>query len=212
MRKLKNKLSREQIKAVSCQKRYLVLGFARSSHTRSSRERVPQLTSKRRNLMSGERKNFKLNNLKSSPIGETKAKSAWGRNFGGGAGFALKLPHDNVTTVFVDKRLQSGNPKKTKDLIGKKFEFARIITCEGNEWIVKSEPIGPDRSGLSIYTSGGKAMMSGTCDVKRDGELSVSVQTLHPSISNAKKTTAKVEGKGKSDGSWEVTGSVSVEF
>jgi hypothetical protein len=164
--------------------------------------------------MAEKKQNFRVDNVKSSPIpSEITPKARWGKQFEREWGFAFKLPHGNTVAVFMDKRLRSGDYSTIMEILGEESNAAYIITCEGNEWVVKTEPIGKDSCGITVYTTKGKAMMAGTCRVKKSGEWLAEIKTLYPWIRNKpKKMKAYAKVTAKSDGTAEGTAGVEIEF
>ncbi len=157
------------------------------------------------------RRSFRGRALKCTPAPEgVKPKKAWGRYFGTEWAVAFRMPYGNTPLVFFDKRLRSGNPARVKRLVGQEFIPARIITCEGKEWIVRAEPTGDGTCGFTVYTTTGKAIIAGTGRVSARGEWTAEYATLYPGIRNAKKQKVKGSCKGSSKG--EVTCEVSYEI
>lgn len=158
--------------------------------------------------------NFGATKVMGSKIPDVvKSKSPWGSHFDRDSGFAFKLPHDNTASIFVDRRLTTGDPKQVAEVFRQGGIAARIITCEGHEWRATLEPIDRRKWGITVLTNEDKVVMSGQARVSANGEVSFSVRTIYPKISaSPKKTTASAGGSYDSKGEWKVEGKVGVEW
>lgn len=141
---------------------------------------------------------------------DVKPKPSWGRRFARGSGFAVNVHKKYWMSVFVDTALSGPNIVSRHKALSKPALLAHCVSCVGEVWSVHSEPVSKDAVGLIVYTTKGKALASGTGRLDRSGTFLFKLETLYKGITNAIKIDYKIEGKGKSDGSYEVTGSVTV--
>jgi hypothetical protein len=148
--------------------------------------------------------------LKASPL-PTAAKPAttWGKSFENPFGFALQFPRRHWMAFFVDRRLMEGEFEKRVAFLDRYKLIAHSTTELGKGWDIYGEPVGQGALGITVYTSKGKAIAAGTGKISKSGVFSFSLATLYKGMTNRGKIEYKVEGKAKSDGGWEVTGSVS---
>lgn len=141
---------------------------------------------------------------------DVKANSRWGRGFAQKSGFAVNVHKKYWMSVFVHKDLSGPNTASRRRVLSKPAVVANCVSCVGEVWAVHSEPVGKDAVGLIVYTAKGKALASGTGGLDPSGTFRFKLATLYKGITNSIKIDYKIEGKGKSDGSYEVTGSVTV--
>jgi len=141
---------------------------------------------------------------------DVKPKSTWGRQFARGSGFAVNVHKKYWMSVFVDSTLSGPNMGSRRRVLSKPALLAHCVSCVGEVWAVHSEPVSKDAVGLIVYTAKGKALATGTGRLDRAGTFRFKLATLYKGITNAIKIDYKIEGKGKSDGSYEITGSVTV--
>ncbi|HMI98997.1 MAG TPA: hypothetical protein VK488_04095 [Gaiellaceae bacterium] len=142
---------------------------------------------------------------------DIRPRKGWGASFNREAGFAVRVLKYSMS-VFVHRRLASRSRSQRATALGRQDAvLAHCISCVGEEWEIRSEPTDSNAVGLVAYTAKGKAIAAGTGKLDRAGNFSFDLQTLYPGMTNAiSKIDYKVEGKGNSDGSWSVTGSVTV--
>ena len=143
---------------------------------------------------------------------EARPRNDWGGHFDEQSGFGVHLPNDHWMAVFVDKRLQhdgtaQGRKKVFKDQANKPVAYG--ITELSMVWRFDAEPLTDEGFGLTAYTDKGKAIAAGTGKIGPNGDVAFQIATLYEGVTNAAPLTYKVEGTVKSDGSYQVTGSVS---
>ena len=124
-------------------------------------------------------------------------------------GFLVKLTSKHWMAFYVHSGLMSGTFEDRSNFLNEYKPIAYSFTELGKGWDIYGEPTGPGQLGITIYTSKGKAIAAGTGKISKEGDFSFAVATLYKGITNKGKIEYKVEGTGKSDGSWQVTGSVS---
>jgi hypothetical protein len=146
------------------------------------------------------------------PIDPTvKIPSNLGPNFIQSSGFSIRMPDSTSATILIDKRFGKGDAAKRKAYMNKSQVVGYVLLCAGVPWQIRTEDISSGVFGMSIYTAREKAIAAGSGKVLANGDTKFAISTLYDNIRNAMKVTYKVEGTGKSDGSWQVTGSVGVE-
>jgi hypothetical protein len=141
---------------------------------------------------------------------DIKPRATWGRNFTPDRGFAVKVHNKYWMSIFVDQRLAATDVKQRRMTLAKGGILGHCVSCVGENWDVHAEPVGEGKAGLIVYTAKGKAIAAGTATLDKSGTILFKVATLYRGITNAVKLEYKIEGKGNSDGSWSVTGSVTV--
>ena len=139
--------------------------------------------------MDEKKRNFKADVKCSAIPPEISVKKRWGKQFGRDWGCGFILPHGNVAAVFFDKRLKSEDYESVMEVINTDSPSAYIVTCEGNEWVVKTEALNNGKFGIVAYTSKGKAIMSGTGSVDKSGKWKSKVNTIYPGVRNRKSVT-----------------------
>jgi hypothetical protein len=148
---------------------------------------------------------------KALPIPQgVKTGSKWGPSFSRDSGFAFVIHKKYWMSVFIHGDLTAAAQSRKKKILATEGVIAHCISCVGEDWEVRSEPTDSSRAGFIVYTAKGKPVGSGEIAVDDAGTLSFSSHALYPGITNAVKFDYKIEGKGKSDGSWEVGASVTV--
>jgi hypothetical protein len=148
----------------------------------------------------------KLRDAKPIPH-DVEPKPSWGRFFNRSFGFSISPFKRYTMSVFVDSRLKDGNARKNLAFLQKEQVVARCISCVGEVWELRSEPIA-EGLGLTMYTAKGKAIAAG---VAKAGPRSImcKLNTLYPGITNATKTTYGLSTSYNTlNGSWTITGTV----
>ena len=131
----------------------------------------------------------------SAPLNEdAKAELSWGRNFLPRFGFSLPIDQETVVEGFLHTALSDIGSSKAYRLLAKPNVIAHLITCEGDYWEIRSEPIGEKEYGLTAYTDYGKAILAGTAIQNQSDGLSFNLSTLYPNITNAKKQSIECKG------------------
>ena len=128
-----------------------------------------------------------------SPIpSEVKLNKEWGEQFGHNAGVTFRLPHGNLASLFLDKRLGSNDPREVLQVLGHESIGGYVVSCESQEWVVNIEPTAEGKFGLIVYTKTGKAYIAGEGSVEKSGKWQAKFSTLYPGIRNKKR--CKVQG------------------
>lgn len=147
---------------------------------------------------------------KAHPIPEDiQASRKWGSGFSREHGFAIQIHKKYWMSIFVHSDLLSAKAAERRAFVDREGVIAHCISCVGEDWEVRSEPIDKAKAGLIVYTAKGKAIGRGIIFLNKVGEPEFTSESLYPGITNAVKLEYKLEGKAKNNG-WEVTASVTV--
>jgi hypothetical protein len=140
-----------------------------------------------------EKKSVSFENIRSSsPIPrEIQLNEKWGKEFSHECGIFFELPNDNVTSIFLDKRINSGDAKKVMEVFGNHAVAGHIVNCEIKEWTIHVEPTSLTTFGVIIYTAKNKPLMAGEGEVGNHGEWQISFRTLYPGIRNSRRVTVQ---------------------
>lgn len=147
---------------------------------------------------------------KAERLAETTAPDpAWGRFYDSACGFSVRLTKNYVMSVFVDRRLVRNHDSRKVTFVKRPEQvIARCISCVGEKWAVRAEPI-DGGLGLVVYTSKGKALAAG--EWRYEGTKGTFfIKNLYAGITN-KLSIVGIEVKGGvGDGDWFVYGAVAV--
>jgi hypothetical protein len=145
---------------------------------------------------------------------ETHLKPSWGSKFKQANSLGFHLGSDTLVYLFLHEGLFAGNPAEVNSLLQSDGVVAYIISCEGQEWTVKTEMTADNHFGLIVYTTSGKPYLAGELDVDLAGRWSAKFATLYPGIRNKKKCSLQGGVRGgtgqKTDA--QIGGTCSVSF
>jgi hypothetical protein len=135
------------------------------------------------------------------PIAEDVAPNrAWGKGFSRDSGFTIRVVR-NWVAVFVHSDLLSGDVDRVRAVLDAEGTIAYCKGSRDENWEVRSEPIGERKSGLSVYTAKGKAIISGILQLNDAGALECTFATLYPGITNSRRLDCTYRTVYK-DGKW----------
>jgi hypothetical protein len=103
--------------------------------------------------------------------------------------------------VFVHSDLLSGDVDRVRAVLDAEGTIAYCKGSRDENWEVRSEPIGERKSGLSVYTAKGKAIISGILQLNDAGALECTFATLYPGITNSRRLDCTYRTVYK-DGKW----------
>ena len=141
---------------------------------------------------------------------DIEPQKEWGPSFSRLNGFAIQVHKKYWMSVFINADLFHPKLAERRAILQRQEGvIAHCISCVGEDWEVRSEPI-TKGAGFIVYTAKGKPIGRGIANLNKGGNLQFTAETLYPGITNSFKIEFSIHGDLSNDGGWFLGGFVTV--